>query len=569
MKKTTHLWMALLAGTFLYSCKNESDKPSQATAAGKKPNVLIIVGDDLGYSDVASFGGNIATPTLDALSNEGVRFSNFHVLPTCSPTRSALLTGNDNHVAGMGVMEETIYPALDALQLPGYAGYLSNQVTTIPEVLSQAGYHTYMTGKWHLGEGEGKDPHDRGFEETFILGTGGGSHWDDRKALAPPQHMEYTRNGKVVDPPADFYSSKNYTDSMLQFIDRNKKDGKPFFGFLSYTAVHDPLHAPAPYIAKYKGRFDMGWDSLWTLRLKNLQQLGVVSKDLNKFSKNPSIPQWKSLPKEQQQEFARDMEVYAGMLDYMDSCIGEVFNYLKKEGMYDNTMIIFMSDNGANGANAHGYPGNEDGKYLATFDNKLENRGLQNSFVEQGPGWAQASSAPFRYFKSFTTEGGIRAPLIVKMPGTMQQAGQWNRSFFHVTDIMPTILELAGVSYPAKRNEVDLHPLIGKSMLPVLQGKAEAIHTEDGMGWELFEMKAYIKGNWKILRLPKPFGTGEWQLFDIEKDPAETTDLSAQYQSTKDSLIGMWNEYAKANALHDHNGHFDSIYRRNYNVDKE
>lgn len=561
--------MALLAGTFLYSCKNESDKPSQATAAGKKPNVLIIVGDDLGYSDVASFGGNIATPTLDALSNEGVRFSNFHVLPTCSPTRSALLTGNDNHVAGMGVMEETIYPALDALQLPGYAGYLSNQVTTIPEVLSQAGYHTYMTGKWHLGEGEGKDPHDRGFEETFILGTGGGSHWDDRKALAPPQHMEYTRNGKVVDPPADFYSSKNYTDSMLQFIDRNKKDGKPFFGFLSYTAVHDPLHAPAPYIAKYKGRFDMGWDSLWTLRLKNLQQLGVVSKDLNKFSKNPSIPQWKSLPKEQQQEFARDMEVYAGMLDYMDSCIGEVFNYLKKEGMYDNTMIIFMSDNGANGANAHGYPGNEDGKYLATFDNKLENRGLQNSFVEQGPGWAQASSAPFRYFKSFTTEGGIRAPLIVKMPGTMQQAGQWNRSFFHVTDIMPTILELAGVSYPAKRNEVDLHPLIGKSMLPVLQGKAEAIHTEDGMGWELFEMKAYIKGNWKILRLPKPFGTGEWQLFDIEKDPAETTDLSAQYQSTKDSLIGMWNEYAKANALHDHNGHFDSIYRRNYNVDKE
>src|SRR5512137_2064970 len=329
MKKTTHLWMALLAGTFLISCKNESDESSQAMAAGKKPNVLIIVGDDLGYSDVASFGGNIATPTLDALSNEGVRFSNFHVLPTCSPTRSALLTGNDNHVAGMGVMEETIYPALAQLDLPGYAGHLSSQVTTIPEILSQAGYHTYMAGKWHLGEGPGQNPYDRGFEETFILGTGGGSHWNDRKPLAPPQHMEYTRNGKVVDPPADFYSSKNYTDSMLQFIDRNKKDGKPFFGFLSYTAVHDPLHAPEPYIAKYKGRFDMGWDSLWTLRLKNLQQLGVVSKDLNKFSKNPSIPQWKSLPKEQQQEFARDMEVYAGMLDYMDSCIGEVFNYLK------------------------------------------------------------------------------------------------------------------------------------------------------------------------------------------------------------------------------------------------
>lgn len=568
MKPTIQLLMALAFATVINSCKNQPEENSQSSASAAKPNVLIIVGDDLGYTDVAPFGGNIATPTLDALSNEGVRFSNFHVLPTCSPTRSALLTGNDNHVAGMGIMSEASYPALDALQLPGYAGYLSNQVTTIPEVLSQAGYHTYMTGKWHLGEGEGKDPHDRGFEETFILGTGGGSHWNDKKALAPPQHMVYTRNGKEVDPPADFYSSKNYTDSMLQFIDRNKKDGKPFFGFLSYQAVHDPLHVPEPYIAKYKGRFDMGWDSLWTVRLKNLQQLGVVSKDLNKFSKNPSIPQWKTLPKEMQQEFARDMEVYAGMLDYMDSCIGVVFNYLKKEGMYDNTMIIFMSDNGANGANAHGYPGNEDGKYLATFNNHLENRGLKNSYVEQGAGWAQASTSPFRSFKGFTTEGGIRVPLIVKMPGTMQQAGQWNRSFFHVTDLMPTILDLAGAKYPEKRNDVVLHPLIGKSMLPVLQGKADGIHAEDGMGWELFEMKAYIKGNWKILRLPQPFGTGEWQLYDIDKDPTESTDLSAQHPDVKDSLIGLWNTYARDNAVHDHKGHYDSVYRSIYKVDK-
>ena len=568
MKKTIPFLMLLGLGGGFISCQTATPDKSEEKADAR-PNVLIIVADDLGYSDVAPFGGNISTPALDALSKESIRFSNFHVLPTCSPTRSALLTGNDNHVTGLGVMEETLYPALVQQQLPGYAGHLSNQVTTIPEVLLQSGYHTYMTGKWHLGEGPGHNPHDRGFEETFILGTGGGSHWNDRKALAPPQHMEYTRNGRVVDPPADFYSSKNYTDSMIRFIDRNKQDGKPFFGFLSYTAVHDPLHAPEPYIAKYKGQFDMGWDSLWTLRLKNLQQLGVVSKDISKFSKNPAIPQWKSLPKEQQQEFARDMEVYAGMLDYMDSCIGEVFRYLKKEGMYDNTMIVFMSDNGANGANAHGYPGNEDGKYLSTFNNKLENRGLRNSYVEQGAGWAQASSAPFRYFKSFTTEGGIRAPLIVKMPGTMQQAGQWNRSFFHVTDLMPTILELAGAEYPATRNEVALHPLIGKSMLPVLQGKAEAIHTDDGMGWELFEMKAYIKGKWKVLRLPRPFGTGQWQLFDLDADPAETTDLSAQHRALTDSMVAMWNEYAKQNAVYDHKGHFDSIYRKNYNVDGE
>jgi arylsulfatase len=420
-----------------------------------------------------------------------------------------------------------------------------------------------------LGEGAGNDPSDRGFEESFILGTGGGSHWNDRKALAPPQHMEYTRNGKAVDPPADFYSSKNYTDSMIQFIDKNKKDGKPFFGYLSYTAAHDPLHAPAEYIAKYKGKFDTGWDSLWTKRLKNLQALGIVPKQLDKFSKNPAIPAWSSLPKEKQKEFARDMEVYAAMIDYMDMSIGRVIDYLKKEGLYDNTMIIFLSDNGANGANAEGYPGNEDGKYLASFDNSFDNRGLKNSYVEMGPGWAQASSAPYRYFKSFVTEGGIRAPLMVKLPGKAQQGGQWNHRFFHVTDIMPTILEITGSTYPKQFRGHDIHPYIGKSIMPVLKGDSATVHTNDGMGWELFEMKAYMKDDWKIVRLPKPFGTGEWQLFQVHDDPAETTDLSVKHPEIKKELITAWEAYAIQNKVHDHKGHFDSLYRKNYHLDDE
>ena len=554
-----------LSCVLVFAACNQAGQAGDAQAP--RPNILIIVADDLGYSDIEPFGGNIETPVINDLAKQGMRFSNFHVLPTCSPTRSALLTGNDNHVAGLGIMGEMDYPALHDLQLPGYSAELSNQVVTIPELLSASGYHTYMTGKWHLGEGPGHDPHDRGFEETFILGTGGGSHWNDSKTLAPPQHMEYTRNGTAVELPEDFYSTRNYTDSMLAFIDKHKADGKPFFGYLSYTAVHDPLHAPKAYIDKYKGKFDMGWDSLWTLRLKNLQALGMVSKDASHFIKNPAIPQWNKLSRHEKEDFARDMEVYAAMLDYMDMSIGRVLDYLKKNGLYDHTMIIFMSDNGANGAMATSYPGNEDGTYLGSFNNQLNNRGLQHSYIEMGPGWAQASSSPFRLFKGFASEGGIKAPLIVKMPGTMNNANQLNQQFFHVTDIMPTILALTGTAYPTQHKGKNIHPLIGKSMLPVLNGTAVSIHDNDGMGWELFEMKAYIKGNWKILRLPKPFGSGQWQLFDLEKDPGETTDLSDQYPDIRAALIVAWEEYAKQNDVYDHKGHYDSVYRKGYGVD--
>jgi len=529
-----------------------------------KPNILLIVADDLGFSDIAPYGGNIATPNISQLANEGLSFSNFYVQPTCSPTRSSLLTGNDNHVAGIGIMSEMEYPELTALNLPGYQGYLSKQVVTIPEVLREAGYHTYMVGKWHLGEGPGKDPYDRGFEETFILGTGGGSHWNDMKALAPLQHMDYTRNGKPVDLPPDFYSTKNYTDSIISFIDKNKDGNRPFFTYLSYTAVHDPLHVPVEYIARYKGKFDMGWDSLWIERLGNLKALGVVSKEVNRFSKNPQIPLWNSLPQEIRDGFARDMEVYAGMLEYLDMSIGRVFDFLKNEGLYDNTLIIFMSDNGANGAMATSYPGNENGEYLSTFDNSIDNRGLKNSYIETGAGWAQASSAPFRYFKSFASEGGIKVPLIIKLPGTTQDAGQWKEGFVHVTDIMPTILEITQAQYPKEYNGNKIHPTIGKSIMPVLKGDSTTVHTNDGFGWELFEMKAYIKGNWKILRLPEPMGTGNWELYDLANDPAEANDLSLQFPEIKNQLIGEWNEYARKNDVYDHKGHYDALYRKNF-----
>ena len=247
------------------ACSVEDDAPP-ASASGTRPNILLIVADDLGYSDIGPFGAEIATPTLDTLASDGLMLTNFHVLPTCSPSRSVLLSGVDNHRAGMGTMGEIKTPEMEGH--PGYAGYLNFEVAALPEVLKSAGYHTYMAGKWHLGSEEKTSPHARGFEETFILVPGGGSHWSDRKPLSPPQEMFYRRNAKIVESlPDDFYSTKDYTDNLLEWIKKDHGDGKPFFAYLSYTAPHDPLHAPREYIDKYKGKFDEGWDVLREKRL--------------------------------------------------------------------------------------------------------------------------------------------------------------------------------------------------------------------------------------------------------------------------------------------------------------
>jgi arylsulfatase len=542
--------------------------PSGLMAKGQeKPNILMVIADDLGYSDIGSYGGDINTPILDKLAKEGVRFSNFHVLPTCSPSRSALLSGNDNHIAGMGVMSEFIYPEIK--DLPGYIGHLSDRVATIPEILRSAGYHTYMTGKWHLGSDDEQSPFERGFEETFTMMNGGGSHWADMKPLTLHEPMIYRKNGeRISELKKDFYSTKDYTDSLMEFIARNKDDGKPFFAYLSYTAPHDPLHAPAEYIAKYKGKFDQGWDALSMQRLENLKKLGLVPKDLKEFPPNLMTKKWETLSTEEKKEQAINMEVYAAMVDYMDMSIGRLFKFLEENGLYDNTMIVFFSDNGANGAHATSYPGNADGKYLGTFNNEMGNRGLSNSFIDMGPGWAQAVSSPYRMFKSFTTEGGIKSPLIVKLPGKTANNGRWNHSFLHITDLMPTFLELAGATYPETLNDKPLKKPIGKSIMPILRGEKQKVHKNEGMGYELFEMKAYIQDEWKLLRLPAPFGTGKWELYNLRQDPGEVHDISNKYPEKKAALIEAWLHYTEQNEVFDHKGRFDAIYRKVYGVEK-
>jgi arylsulfatase A-like enzyme len=549
MPESQNRWMLTTIALVAVGVATWSDCEG-AERATDRPNILLIVADDLGYSDIGPFGADIATPTLDTLACDGLMLTNFHVLPTCSPSRSVLLSGMDNHRAGLGTMGEMKTAEMEGH--PGYAGYLNFEVAALPEVLKAAGYHTYMTGKWHLGSEERTIPHARGFEETFILVPGGGSHWSDRKPLSPPQKMTYRRNGKIVESlPDDFYSTKDYTDHLLEWIKRDRANGRPFFAYLSYTAPHDPLHAPKEYIEKYKGKFDEGWDALREKRLDGLKTLGIVPKAARAFPRLPNVKPWDDMSPDERREAARDMEVYAAMIDYMDEQIARIIDDLKRTGEYDNTLILFFSDNGANGALPTAYPGQTE-EHLGSFDNSLENRGLVNSFIEQGPGWAQASMSPSRMFKAFPSEGGIRSPCLVKLPGKAAKAGSMNHSFFHVRDIMPTLLDAAGVSHPQAIDGRKVRPLQGKSVLDLFAGKTQTAYAgADEVGYELFGMKAYFDGGWKILWMPKPFGKGEWELFNLSKDPAELNDLSGMHPDRIKTMIARWEKYKKDNGVLD------------------
>ncbi len=537
--------IAAIAALSVSGCKTASK-----TEPVKPPNILLIVADDLGFSDIGAYGGEISTPTLDQLAEEGRQLSNFHVLPTCSPTRSVLLSGMDNHRAGLGTMEEFVTPEMEGH--PGYAGYLNFEVAALPQVLKQVGSHTYMAGKWHLGSTEETSPSARGFEETFVLLQGGGSHWSDRKPLSPPETMVYRRDRKEVDSlPEDFYSSRYYTDRILEWIEQGRADGKPFFAYLAYTAPHDPLHAPEEYTAKYKGKYDQGWDTLRQTRLASLKRLGMVPEDAVPFPRLPNVKAWDELPPQEQALAARDMEVYAAMIDYMDEQIARVFDYLKEIGEYDNTMILFMSDNGANGVLRTAYPGQTD-EYLASFDDSLENRGLPGSYIEMGPGWAQASMSPSRLFKAYPTEGGIKAPLLVKVPGKPAQPGTMNDSFVHVRDIMPTLLEAAGVAAPEAIDGREVLPMQGQSVLDLFAGESETAYAgASRVGYELFSFRAFIDGDWKIVRMPKPLGTGDWELFDLSTDPAEIHDLSSEQPEKLEEMVDLWEAYKEENSVLD------------------
>ena len=526
-----------------------------ANAQTKKPNILLIVADDMAYSDLGCFGGEIKTPNLDRLARAGGRFTNFCVGPTCSPTRSMLLSGSDNHVAGLGNMAEFLGP--EQKGKPGYEGHLNSRVASMASVMRDAGYHTYMAGKWHMGEDPGNWPAALGFERDFTLLQGGGSSWSDMMYPNPAHpHLTFTLNGKQLDKlPENHFSTEAYANFIMKSVDEHKADAKPFFAYLSFQAVHSPFAVPDDWLDNYKGQYDKGYEALRAARLARMKELGIVGKDVQPFPRLPKIPAWDSLTPEQRKLSARRMEIYAAMLANMDHHIGRVLDHLKEAGQLDNTLVIFFSDNGPEPTElatlvASAFSADAKEWFMKNFDQRPENWGKKGSAVDYGVAWAQAGSVPFRMFKGYVTEGGIRSPLIIAGPG-VKQAGGINAAFLHVMDIAPTLYELAGAEHPSSKSDSKVAPLQGKSLVPLLTGKSESVRGDrDWVGWELFGNRAVRRGDWKILNLLRAAGgTGEWQLFNLKADPAETHDLAKDNPNQLKELVALWDEYAKKNGV--------------------
>lgn len=532
----------------------------------KQPNFLVIVADDLGFSDVGAFGSEISTPNIDKIAKEGLRLTGFHTASACSPTRSMLLSGTDNHLAGLGQMAETIGRNEHYQGHPGYEGVLNQRVAALPEILSDAGYATYMSGKWHLGLTKDTTPHARGFQRSFALLPGAGNHYGYEPQLTdgtpaikfmPPLYYENDEQLPLDKLPQPFYSSDTFTDKLLHQFDQRKtskeESDKPFFAFLTYTAPHWPLQADPSIVAKYKGYYDDGPSELRTRRLDALVKLGLITPEVRKHA-HPVVEsfnqsaEWRSYSEEERAYSSRLMETYAAMVEIMDRNIGRVIDRLEKDGELDNTLVLFMSDNGAEGALLEALPvmGPNIAKVIKEYyNNSYENIGRKDSFTYYGPIWAQAATAPSRMYKAWITEGGIRCPCVIRYPPFHKSKSKIIHNFTTVMDILPTVLELANIRHPGTRfrNRTVLQPK-GVSWAPFLSEKADKIHGDDHItGWELFGQQAIRKGDWKAVFIPAPNGPERWQLYDLKVDPGETNDLAEDKKETLQALIQHWTDY--------------------------
>ncbi|MDE8651491.1 arylsulfatase [Novosphingobium album (ex Liu et al. 2023)] len=516
--------------------------PAAARESVARPNFLIIVADDLGYSDIGAFGGEIETPNLDALAARGLKLTGFHTAPTCSPTRSMLLTGLDHHEAGVGNMAELIAPNQQGR--PGHEGYLRADNATLAELLGAGGYRTHYSGKWHLGVKPEQDPHNRGFQTSFALLPGGHNHFGLQIARAPGgPGYEYTENGQHVSTlPDTFYSSDYFATKLIdQFkAARAGPDGKkPFFAYLAFTAPHFPLQAPPETIAKYKGRYDGGYEVLREQRLKRQVALGLLDPKVVPHGFDLA-PRWDSLSPEDKAKASRRMEVYAAMVDRLDQNVGRVIAALKESGELDNTVILFLADNGAEGSVLSERSMGMLNAVYAAADNRLENIGKASSYEALGPGWAEAATAPSWRVKAFQSEGGTRVVSILSGPGVRPAVGA---AYTNVMDVVPTFLDLAHVPQPlGTLDGRAIKPIRGRSWADWL-GNREAgrVYAPDQpIGEELFGGRALRQGDWKITDI----GDGKWRLFNVAADPGETRDLAATEPARLAALAKAWDAYA-------------------------
>jgi arylsulfatase len=506
-----------------------------------RPNIILIVADDLGYADLGCYGGEIKTPNIDLLAKQGIQFTHFHVSPLCAPTRSMILSGNDNHIAGMGSMFSVKGTPREGK--PGYEQHLTNRIVTVAQVLKDGGYQTFMAGKWHLGSGDAYIPFAKGFERSFALMNGGANHFNN-SPISLENPTQYRQDSQVVLFPEGSFSTDVYTEKMIGFIKNAQRD-KPFFAYLAYTAPHWPLQVPADYIDRYKGKYDMGYDSLRVIRFNRQKALGILPASATLRPRNPDIRPWTSLSTEEKKIESRKMEIYAAMVENLDEHIGQLIQFLKDSKLLDNTVIVFMSDNGAAGEDFFNLPKGF-GPYLrAHYDNSYENMGKAGSFVSYGPQWAQAGAAPFKLYKSYASEGGVVAPLIIS-GNFLKLNPQMDNRFMNVMDLAPGFLELAHLSYPSYDHDKKLAPMLGESFVPYLKGESKSIHGKDYVfGLEHDGQCLLIKGNWKITNISDPFDEDAFELYDLSNDMAETHDLSKSNPEKYTEMLNEWASFKK------------------------
>lgn len=510
--------------------------------SGDRPNFLIIVADDMGWSDIAPFGSEIRTPTLQRLADEGLAMGQFYVAPTCAPTRAMLMTGLDHHRAGVGTQMKNQAP--NQLEHEHYKGQLLPGVVTIPEGLAPLGYRSVMAGKWHLALDDAQRPGNRGFDRSFTLLEGGAGHFSALQPVNPGNTVTYLEDGRPVELPEDFYSTTFYTSKLIEYIDAIG-DEAPFFAYLAYTAPHDPLQVPDEWYDRYEGAYDDGPTATRARRVERLIELGWLKQAPDLWNP-PEFPSWLPLYKGPWAERspasratdARPMEIYASMIELMDSEIGRLLSHLDASGKLDNTYVIFFSDNGANALTPLFYPNYTREHLFEVLDNSYENMGKRNSHTSQGAEWAVMSSTPSKLYKGLTAEGGIRSPFIVKGPGI--KPGSRSAEIGHVTDIAPTLYELAGVDQEAQpfASSMDLE---GVSIASAWQGEALAERT---IITELFGLSMVRRGDWKAHFIVAPFGNDDWQLYHLKDDPSELQDLAQQYPERLASMVAAYEAWA-------------------------
>ena len=528
----------------LQACSNEPEVLVLSEAQGEysRPNILLIVADDLGYADLGFYGGEIPTPNIDSLASQGMLLTDFYTSLTCGPTRSMLMSGTDNHLAGVGVQGENGSSHPQQQNLPGYLGSLNFRVASLAELMTDAGYNSYMTGKWHLGFDVEHGPHQRGFKKSFVS-MDGAAH------LGPygwfgPDHARYREDDELVDVGDDWYTTRDYTYKMIEYIEEDRVEDKPFFAYLAYTAPHWPLQAPADAIENFNGWYNEGYESIYLQRFARMKELGHISEDAEPLSMDIFSPRWDDNSDEEKTLSARRMEVYAAMVSELDKYVGEMIAYLKEIGEYDNTFIMFMSDNGAESNRLDLIPRFQEFLNTDDYDLGLDNMGSGTSYIMYGRNWATVSETRFRRHKATGFDGGIHVPAFVNYP-PMVESGTRNDGFGTVMDIMPTFLALAGTVHPGTAFQGrEILPIKGKSLLPLISGETNEIH-EGYTGWELNGHRAIREGDWKIVWDLAAGDDAHWLLFNLANDPFEQVDLGIELPDKLDEMIALWNQYTE------------------------